>query len=365
MALDCIKDIIGISETDCGCITDGLTEAQLAEMRISKSGLYLDKLPGGVSLVQLKDADGCKSMFDLAIDAKKEAIKTVEDDILTVLSANFSKNRNSFIGTIGTSTTTRFEIKNTNIIGLRIVSNSVSDAVLRIQKIALGLDKTINTDLLVYRIYKGETNLGNPIKSIPISSFAGTYHENILPEELVLPMRADNKALEYYLLFDRKTAQPYENKFACCSGDALRELFSFIDITGVDIYNYNDLSTKNTWANASGMILTASMRCEITDFICREYNESDEVAKVIAHAARFKAGELLIEAILQPGTITRAKFLDREYYWGKRNHFRAEYENRIKYLGGKNETGNWVIDVNNTDCFICKNTSMFYQGIMS
>ena len=50
--------------------------------------------------------------------------------------------------------------------------------------------------------------------------------------------------------------------------------------------------------------------------------------------------------------------MNKEYLWGKRNHFRASYEGRINYLAAS-------IDISSSSCFICKDTGFVVAAINS
>jgi hypothetical protein len=91
---------------------------------------------------------------------------------------------------------------------------------------------------------------------------------------------------------------------------------------------------------------------------CREYSEDDAVAVVMGYATWYKAGELLIEDVLKQPDVNRYTTMAREYLWGKRNHFRKEYENRIIYLAA-------VIDVMASNCYVCREqvNQPFFSGI--
>lgn len=59
--MDCLINLIGISASDCICVTDGLTEEQKIALKTSVSGLYLDThLEGGVSLSDVRLLDNCE-----------------------------------------------------------------------------------------------------------------------------------------------------------------------------------------------------------------------------------------------------------------------------------------------------------------
>ena len=92
--------------------------------------------------------------------------------------------------------------------------------------------------------------------------------------------------------------------------------------------------------------------------ICREYDRENAIAVTMAWAVMYKAGELLIESILNSNEINRYTMMNREALYGKRSHFRKEYETRIMYLAQ-------VIDFSSSDCFICRDNTMYMSGIMS
>ena len=104
--------------------------------------------------------------------------------------------------------------------------------------------------------------------------------------------------------------------------------------------------------------MDVQIKCETGTLICREYDGNDAIALVTAFAIQYKAGELVIENVMNSGEVNRFTMLRNEQLWGKRNHFRKEYFDRIDYLSK-------VIDVSSSDCFICRSDDFFLGHILN
>lgn len=360
---ECLTDIIGITTENCPCTTGNLPEGVRADLARSKSGLYLDDLAGGVHLRALKDMSACHNLAELALAAKDEAIRLTSDDIVLALSEKFAKNKRFFKGEIGQRTYNGSEPLTRRYAGIRIRPQGLSDGVVTLKNVALSLDAPVGevTLKVVRSLFRG--TVGEVVAEIPVAvPLPHVVIDLTLPIPLRLPLQKDGKAVEYYIVYDRTDGGgilPRKNKVSCNCGTAERALHAFVDADGVTFDDIAELNKAVPSGYAMGLSAEVDVRCDNQNFICREYDENDSVAITLAHATRYKAGELLIEAVLKSPEINRYTMMNREYLWGKRNHYRAEYNSRINFLTE-------VVDITATDCYICKGGGDFvFSGIMA
>ena len=360
MKFECLKNIVGITNTDCDCILNSLTSEEIESLRISKSGLYTDDLAGGVSLKSLSGVDSCKLFSEIAIDSRNNAIKATEDDLIMALSERYAKNKNKYIGRLGNYAFSKPLETSKIYVGHKLQPHDKSDAVMIIKGLEIAVTTTSNLVLKIIAAPVG-ASVGETLLDLPIETIAGARKVVTLSEPLKLNFMSNGQSIEYYIVYD-KTAlnggQPMNNTISCGCGTE-KNLKSFIKFDGIELNNLSDLNTKvlTSWAN--GISLDVEVRCETANFICREYDENDAVSVALAYAIWYKAGELIIESVMKSTEVSRLVLVSREYLWGKRNHFRAEYEARIKWL-----VSDKGIDINSTDCFICKQEDgLFYHGI--
>lgn len=362
MILECLNDIVGITNNSCHCLVGSLSNQQIQVLQASKSGLYTDDLEGGLHLKSLNDIDVCKTFYDLAIGAKASAIQRASNDIVLMLNQKFGKNKDVFSGGIGTRTFTMPFAMSKRYGGLRLSARELSDGVITLKGIELAFSSTTNVDVQIIRAKVG-AETGEVMQTITIPTQSLAFGNYTLPTPLVLPLRIGSYAYEYYFVFDKSLyggALPMNNQCMCNCGTLEKTLKSYVFVDGVGMDNLNTLQSKYLDSVGYGLVLNADIRCNSQAFLCREYDENDAVSITIAHAVLYKTGEFIIEEVLKSPEVNRITMMAREYLWGKRNHFRAEYEARIKYLASDS-----VIDIYKTDCFICKNDEIFYSGILA
>lgn len=360
--LSCLNNIIGITNSSCPCLVGSLTDNEKAAMSASTSGLYTDNLEGGIHLKSLSDIDMCKNFYDIAMGAKASAIQRASNDIILMLNQKFGKNKDVYVGGIGTRTFTMPFGMTRRWGGLRLSAKELSDGVITVNKIELAFTAALNVDVHIIRAKVG-AETGEVIQTVTIPTQALAFGNYVLPTPLKLPLRIGNYAYEYYFVFDKSLyggALPMNNQCSCNCGELERRLRSYVYVDGVGMDNIAQLQNKGIDSVGYGIVIDADIRCNNQGFICREFDENDAVSITIAHAVLYKTGEFIIEEVLKSPEVNRITMMAREYLWGKRNHFRAEYDARIKYLGSDG-----VIDINKTDCFICKNDDLFYSGILA
>ena len=359
---ECLQNIVGITESQCPCLINGLTQNEITAIKTSTSGLFTDDLEGGLQLKAINGIDACKGFAKLSLDARDEAIKRTSHDVILMLNSKFSKKKESFTGAIGTLTISQPHTMLKRYGGVQIKPNEISDGIITLKGGNLALTYNGNVELKIIRSFVG-SDIGTLIASVNVNSNSSGFVAFQLPQPLKLPLQVDKQAVEYYVVFDRTLllgVQPMNNKTTCNCGTAEKILHQYVNVYGVEFDNITQLNNKTIDSMAHGLSLNVSIDCSNQNFICREFNENDAVSLVLAYCVLYKTQELLIESVLGSPEVNRYTMMHREYLWGKRNHFRAEYENRIKYLGADE-----VIDLNDTDCYICKDNTMFYGGILS
>lgn len=360
--MKCLENIIGITPTDCGCIVDGLSTEVKAKLKLSTSGLFGDDLEGLPQLRSSMNLEACKSMAQLALDARDEAIRRLEGDLLIGINSLYKKAKNNYLGTIGQLSYAGSLPANKKYQGQRWRANGISDAIIKISRLQIIVSQDIATEVLIIRALPGSA-MGETIYTLPVDADANIYKNVPLPDNLPisLPLTVNGQPAEYYLLYDRGTANPKDNKTEClpCQKGGQSSIAQYIQVNGAQVESLGELNTvTNGDIYARGLIADVDIRCNNETLVCREYDANDVIALAMSYTVRFKYGELLIEKIMSSGEINRYTTMNREFLWGKRNSYKKEYTDRIAYLAS-------VIDVGASDCYVCKESRMFYSGILS
>lgn len=353
--MECLNNIIGITNTTCACVLDGLTPTQKEEAQLSKSGLYLDgNLEGGVHISDVKMLEYCDEYFRLATKAIKAAKKAFEDDIQVAIQTKYKTNKAKFIGELGRLQYSGYLTVSEPLQFMRLIPKQENAAVMKINNVRLNISAAKNVNVKMIAVIDGLT-YGDVVFESTVATQAGRFINVAIPENLKVPLTINNRKINYYFVWEKTGVEmPINNGVSCgCSGgDAYKE---YIEIKGggtTDIESLHD----GTDRYAHGFSVDAELFCETGDLVCNEYNKNSIVSIVTAWSNLYKAGELLIEYILQSPEINRFTMMNREYLWGKRNHFKKEYENRIMYLVGE-------IEITADDCFVCRDAKAFVGNV--
>lgn len=356
--MECLENIIGITNSDCPCVIDGLTPEEVAKLRESASGLYLDELEGGVNIRSLEMLDACQNMAEMALGARDTATKKLRDDILVALQNKYRTAKKAFIGNIGRPSYTSNMSVSMPYQFMRLRPVGTSDAIMKISGIRLIVDRAAMVLVQIIRAVKGG-NQGEVVFSETVTTNANAYTAIPVATPLELPLSGGGEIYDYYVVWSRlgTGANPKDLKVSCnCSGGTGYE--QFFEVNGGELNDTSYLNGGKLDKYSHGLSLDVDIRCKPGDLICREYDRENAIAVTMAWATMYKAGELLIEAVMNSGEVNRYTMMNREYLWGKRNHFRKEYDTRVIYLAS-------VMDVTSSDCFICRDTHFVKAGILS
>lgn len=359
--MECLKNIIGITKTECPCIIEGLTPEEIAELRESESGLYMDDLAGGVNFQGIKFLDTCKDFAKMNISARDLAIKTLMDDVTVALSKKYKAGKPAYIGFIGKPTYASTLNLTNQYQFLKITPRTASDAVVRLQTFKFIADRTASIDFKILKVGKGFNQFESIVFEKTVEAVANAYVVIELPRGgLPLPLRENSELYEYFIVWDRGITgmNTKDIKCNCNCGAGSDEFGGYIEVSGGQLDSLDNLNEATKDAYTHGISLNVDIRCVTGDLICREYNNEDAVAVTMAWATMYKTGELLIESVMASKEVNRYTLMNREYLWGKRNHFIKEYESRVHYLADQ-------IDINSSDCFVCKDPKFINTGIIS
>lgn len=352
--MDCLNGIIGITKTNCPCLQMDLTPEEVVELSTSKSGLFLDELEGGIFLRDVVQLDKCQTFIEIQKSAINTAIKHFSADLFARLNERVQVRKTAFVGEIGKPSYSASLPVEGRLQFVKLTPNKESDAIVHLNLIRVFLNQDTTTNVWLIEMKEGETE-GTILQTQNVTSSNGIL---TVPVNASLPLKRNGSFVTYYVVFERiGEIKPRNIKSSCgCSGgDAYAK---HISVGGGEAEVFSSLHSAKTDEFTHGFSLDVEIKCETGSLICKEYDENDAVALVTAFAILFKAGELVIENILNSGEVNRFTMLRNEHLWGKRNHFRKEYFDRIDYLSK-------VIDVTSSDCYICRSDSFFLGNIIN
>lgn len=354
--MDCLKDIIGVTQSECPCLVSGLTPEQIEQLKLSKSGFYMDNIADSLTFRTLK-VDACQGFYEMSIGARDTAIQTLQDDILTGLALKFKQAKSAYIGTIGRTQYAGTLPTTKPIFFIKIEPNRKTDAAITFRKARIYSSEAGNTNFYIFKMVDGEIE---QVYTAPVTLVANNAAVVTPASNLILPMDQNGQPVTYFAAWETiNGAKPKDNKIDCnCNAGNGAGFSDYVNVTGGEAAAFSDMDAVKTVSKAYGIVLDVEIRCISSNFVCREYNDKDALSIVAKWAVAYKANELLIERILSSPEVNRYTLMSREHLYGKRNHFRTEYQDRVQYILEN-------VDVSKTDCFICKQTTLSVGGILA
>ncbi|NCT92943.1 MAG: hypothetical protein GXC72_00840 [Chitinophagaceae bacterium] len=356
----CLNNIIGITRSDCPCITDKLSNDSLPEKwyTISTSDLYLDELEGIIPLFGVDAAKECDNdeLADFFVKARNNAISLLLKDYLIGLNQKFKEGYRPYMGWIASKTFGATQLLNGGFAGIKLSTVAMKGGLITINKVFTMMDAGATFDLYIYKVERNAQMYELVHTITGLQSLPGAIQENTLntPVELEL----SEFGADFYLLYQPAGFNPKQNSVSCNCGNKEILLRQYMSVQGV--YGAEIPMMPYFWgsSNAMGLSLDVSIGCNASSILCATYETYSPAREAIALAVRYKAGELVHEYVLRSNNINLYTMSSREALYGKRNHFKAEYIAII----------NWLVDnadIDLIDCYVCNDKRVTKGGIMA
>ena len=348
MALTCINNLIGLTQSNCGC-HDGSKPSNFEELNKSESGIYLTDPDYGFPLLPVVlaaiNCEGGDSIWDVLVNMRSLAIDAFERDISVALGARYKERVHSFDGEIGQRNGTASSVNLTHTYaGVQLRPVRLKDGFFTITAIYAGFKDTGTVTL------KFQAN--NPDFSqddISLDTVAGQFHKNELANPIKLPFYSSGiqSSLRYNLYTQPGSNLPLNNTFYCCGGKPAWT--NQLRAGGFQVNNDADLVNHNYGASAAyGIVLEGYMGCDITNWVCSAQKIGGySLQQTVARAIQFKAAANLIQFVLDSPNISYYTTLKRESLYGKRASRLKDYMTNIDWLASRLPQGA-------TDCYRCK-----------
>lgn len=331
--MDCLENIIGLSETTCECFPETPTDYSK-----SNSGIFLDQLEGmDLNMVQASADCSKGGLWDRMQRAVRNATNEFESDFLSCIRMNYKQRLPNWAGLMGDPKYTTFLNLTTAYAGMRINTWESKGSFLKIKRIGVLVNATVPVTVEVYSSEAG----GTFITSYVINAVANTLtFATITPDPLKLPLwNLRTLNLHYYVLLKLDgTFKPLNNKRDCgCGGGNKRPWLAWFDFNGIKgPAPINGASNFQNTQEVNGIILDVETGCEVAQVICGGDEpldfENDGYAKKMAYAIRFKAGELLLHDLASSSNINRLTLLDGDRVGKYLDWYRTEYNKWIDFL---------------------------------
>lgn len=352
MVLECLENIIGLSETTCECTS----ESKPSDADTSASGVFLDQLEGfNIDLAAAADdcnRDGIWTRMDRAV---RNAKLDLQRDLLGCIGGNYKPRIESFMGQLGDSAFQGSLNLTTPYAGIYISPFEVKGAYMTVKKIGVLINQNAPVTVQIWSNENTSTKVFETLT--PISAIQDTLTWGALTTPLELPMWSFNGIkLKYYVVMVLDgTFQPKANKRDCGCGGVQRPYLKWLDFGGIKGSNTSNLSAFASTTELNGIVLDVDIKCKTSEVICSSEKpldfENDENAMYLAYAIRFRAGARLFEELKSTGRINRFSLLNGEFVNAKIDEWNKAYMDCINYLCAKSAE---MIGIN--DCLICRDT---------
>lgn len=367
---DCYKSIVGLTRSSCECY--GVIPDTASD---SLSGLYLDELVALSFLQSMTNCDNDNNLFVGMERARDNAITSFQADTNALLLQNFKMRRNPFTGGIGRATpSTQPLLTLGNYLGVRMYCDNVKSGVLYIKSIGTLFNEDGVVDLDIYN------NLGEKLHTLALNTIANTHKQNTV--DIELPLHSDyTDHLEYFFIYQlTDTHTPKVNDIKCNCGSFKprfdcnkpyyntkhETVYGWADwlmvggINSVNLPKFTDCgcSTNN---HLYGLTFNVMLKCKIGEVLCQEQLdfEGNPLAAAMAIAIQNKAGENLVNWILQSGNLNRFTMINAEQLIEDAKDFKRTYNEMIKYIVES-------ADITQNDCLACKDVyEMAKRGIFA
>lgn len=357
----CLNNIIGITRSECECITDLVeSESEGAHWyNESTSGEYLDELEGIIPLFGVDSAKDCdnEELAKFFVNARKNAISQLSKDYLIGLSHKFTEGYRTYSGWIANRVFSGTQnLGGATWAGVKLTTIPMKGGLITISKVFTMMTNAAEFDMYIYRVDHNSRHYELVETITGLLSLNGVIKENVLDTPIELPL--SEFGCDYYLLYQPIGFSPKENTVSCNCGHKESILRTYMQITGV--YGNDIPMMPYFWGSnyAMGISLEVNVGCNSEAILCASYLNRSDFKAAMAYAVRYKAGELVHEYVLRSNNVNQYTMSSREALYGKRNHFKSEYVAIV----------NWLVDktpIDLIDCYVCNDKRVTKGGILS
>lgn len=387
--MDCLTNIVGLSNTDCDC-WDDTKPVDFNTLNASSSGLYISE-PKTVPLRMVGGSADCENggIWDLLIkarDGEDGRGGAVRDFVKDFLGATQRVKHNQFLPFehIGDNYYTKAKYVNGSLAGMFFEPYRIKGGKLRISSIDLAFFSGItapSTDIDI-SIYSS-LNFNTPL-AVATATVTGNkeFFRATLSSELVIDLGEirDDVDQRIYILYEIPTgALPVANNTeikVCCGSNKFERnpyLQLMCNLTGVQTDNLSNITTRvlDTSTTMNGLYINASFECDYYSWLCelaQAPNESYGVGAgdrvplgmALADGLRAKCVMNLIDSLLLGTRINQYSMIQDPKQLLRQ---RAIYKN-IYSLAIDNLVYYMPSDV--TDCLVCaKNNKLAKKPLLA
>lgn len=358
---NCLKHIIGLSQTPCACWDND----KPLDFNLSDTDIYLTDLEPLGTIDGLVNCEN-GTVWDILEQSRDEAIKRFLGDANGLLLNKYQLKRQPYTGKIGETTNRNIKTLTHTFGGIMAYCADIISGTMTINAIGTLFEKdgTVNVTVV--------DNLGNIYGSYDLTTTAHKYYNNSIPP-LELELHSEEiPHISYYFYYTYDVNnKPLKNSLSCNCGafkpiwNVAKPYFNdssieprnnwakYVMVGGFEVALIDDLSNPDKAIYGSnelnGLTLDVTMKCKTAEVFCKDSlnYESNPLALAMAFAIRFKAVHIIINKFLTTNVLNRDVLINREAWPELTKKYDAEYQNYLSYV-----VQNVYIKTN--DCFECK-----------
>lgn len=348
--MDCLDNIIGISESTCPCLTAGLGSDESSALNVSASGVWGDQLDN-FNVAIVGSADDCNrgSFWERAERARRNAILDYKTQFLTAIGATYKPRIDTLNVQLGDSAFTGTLNYNTTYAGVKITPLQLKGAFIILKKLGVVVNANASVTVKVFNNLNGGTLV---YESSPISAIANSLTWGVPEEPIELPMWSYQGYIRYWVVMELDgTFRPKATKKDCGCAGVQRPYLQWLDFYGVKGNDDTNVEGFSTTKETNGIVLDAQIKCKSSELICSdEYplDFQDEAGALgTAYAIRFRWAAILYNEVLSTTNINRESMMNRDELQQLANYWQGEYMKWIEF-----QISNLNLEQNN--CYVCK-----------
>lgn len=365
--LDCLSNIIGLSDTTCGCWDDSKPQ-NFSELNVSDSGFYLLD-PSVVPITTVQAGANCEtgSLWDFAINARDRGIKDTINAFVQGINSKFSDRFEPF-QQIGDNVSNKAQNVRvgSNYLGVYIEPYRIKGAKIKVNSIDLtfwtGTTPT-NIDIEVYDSLNLATPLAVATASVVMDRVKATAVFST-PFEIDLTDIRDDYNQRFYFVYQLPSGfMPVQNKtvIGCnCSAAIVYRDNPYLKVmckpVGVQSVDVSSLDKPYTVGYMNGLVLNTTFECDYFSWLC-DLSTNINNPKVggrmnlglaLMDAIKARSTAYLLDSILKTKRINYyTMILEEESIHNRVHQQNAIFENAIHLLVEE-------IPSDISDCLVCK-----------
>lgn len=378
MALDCLNNIVGLSNTPCNC-WDSSKPVDFTTLNASSSGLYVSQ-PDTIPIRFAGGAADCENngIWSLLIAARAKAIRDLEKDFLTSTQERKSERFLPF-SKIGDSYFNKSQIVRTGTthFATKLHPYRIKGAKLRITSVQVafwsGILAPTNVTVEIYSSLDLTTVLATGTASVTANKTLTTITFATPFEKDLGTVRYDLNEYFYIVYQCPAGAIPVSNNVligcGCKKGQDNvidNPFIQVMEVTGIQSSSIANLNSPiSQESTMQGLVLNASLECDYYSWLCDLAQEllqatpSGQRARLgmaLADGIQAKAVMNLIDSILNSSKINYyTMILDVNYLYDRRKDFKEIYKLAISNLV-------YYMPADVSDCLVCAENKTIQKG---